>query len=271
MESMLDTYRKYLENQELAKGTQQIYMRYAKDIVKYSKGQEITKDIVMEYKRGMKRRGTAPSTINLAVIAVNKYIKFTGNSNSMVKTERIQKRRSLENVLNSEEYYRLLETAKNSGRDKYYCIMKTLAQTGIRVSELRYFTVEILKEPKIQVTNKGKTRDIYLPDSLLQELNEYSKKEKITSGTIFLGNTGKPIGRAAIYKMLLRIGKEAGVSMEKIYPHSFRHLFAVTYMNHYGNLTELADILGHSSLETTRIYTLTTTEEKRKRIDRLGL
>lgn len=271
MENTLDGYRKYLENQELTEGTQKIYIRYAKDILKYSKGQEIIKKTVVEYKREMKKRGAAPSTINLAVIAVNKYLKFAGNSNSTVKTEKIQKRSSLENVLNSDEYYRLLAAAKNSGRYKYYCIMKTLAQTGIRISELSYFTVEILKEYKIQVTNKGKTRDIYLPDSLLQELGKYCEKEKITSGTIFRGTTGGPIGRSAIYKMFLRIGKLAGVSTEKIYPHSFRHLFAVTYMNQYSNLTELADILGHSSLETTRIYTLTTAEEKRKRMDHLGL
>ena len=246
-------------------------MRYAKEIERYSEGKMVIKKNVVTYKRELKQKGVAPATINLAVIAINKYLKFTGNSGSTVKTEKIQKRRSLENVMTTEEYYRMLGAAKDSGRYKYYHIMKTLTQTGIRISELRFFTVEILKEHKIQITNKGKTREIYLPDSLLEELKEYCEKEKITSGTVFQGNKGTPIGRAAVYKMLLRIGELAGVSREKIYPHSFRHLFAVTYMDHYGNLTELADILGHSSLETTRIYTLTTAEEKRRRMDCLGL
>lgn len=271
MEIMLEKYKEYLENQELAEGTQKIYMRYAKEIEDYSMDGKISKKMVIDYKQEMKQRGIAPATLNLAVIAVNKYLKFAGYRDSTVRTEKLQKRKSLENVLNQEEYCRMLEAAEKSGRYKYYCIMKTLAQTGIRISELRYFTVEILEERKIQVSNKGKTREIYLPDGLIRELKEYCAKEEITAGVVFRGNTKASISRAAVYKMLVHIGEEAGVSREKIYPHSFRHLFAVTYMNRYGNLTELADILGHSSLEITRIYTLTTAEEKRKRMDQLGL
>lgn len=271
MKNTLDLYRAYLENQELAVGTKKIYMRYAKEIEDFSAEKKISKKTVLAYKQNIKQRGAATATLNLAVIAVNKYLKFAGYGNSTVKTEKLQKRRSLENVLSAEEYGMMLASARERGKYKYFYIMKTLAQTGIRISELRYFTVEILSKRKIQVCSKGKAREIYLPDGLLRELKEYCTKEKIRSGVIFRGNTQAPISRAAVYKMLVRIGETAGISKEKIYPHSFRHLFAVTYMNRYSNLTELADILGHSNLETTRIYTLTTAEEKRKRMDQLGL
>lgn len=124
-------------------------------------------------------------------------------------------------MLSAKDYRRMLEYARESGRMKYYYIMKTLAQTGIRISELRYFTVEALTVRKIQVNSKGKIREIYLPKGLIQELKEYCMEERTTGGVIFLGNTQKPIGRASVYKMLSRIGESAGVSREKVYPHSF--------------------------------------------------
>lgn len=271
MKDKLEKYRIYLESQELAQGTIGIYMRYAMEIEKYARSDGLTKQTVLAYKQKLKQRGMAPTTQNLAVIAVNKYLRYAGHEECTVKTEKLQRVRSLENVITRNEYRRMLETAKESKKLKYYYIMRTLAQTGIRVSELRYFTVEGLNIKKITVSNKGKTREIYLPDRLTQELKEYCEKEAIVEGVIFLGNTGKPIGRASVYKMLVRIGHDACVLKEKIYPHSFRHLFAVTYMEHYGNLPELADILGHSNLETTRIYTMSTAEEKRKKLDVLGL
>ncbi|OUN34199.1 recombinase XerD [Lachnoclostridium sp. An76] len=271
MEKRIDEYEAYLKEQELAEGTVSTYIRYARQIEQRMELSGASKKTVLEYKQNLKEKKAAPTTLNLAIIAVNKYLKFCGLKECTVKTEKIQKRKSLENVISIDEYRKMLQYAKNSKRKKYYYIMRTLAQTGIRISELQYFTVEVLEKKKIQVSNKGKIREIYLPDGLIQELYEYCKDNGISSGVIFKGNTSKPIGRSSVYKMLARIGTEAGISKDKVYPHSFRHLFAVTYMNCYGNLTELADILGHSNLETTRIYTLTTAEEKRKRMDNLGL
>lgn len=271
MENTLKNYAAYLEEQELAEGTVGIYLRYANQIEQYAAKEGISKKMILSYKESLRQRHAAPTTVNLVVTAVNRYLKYAGYRECTVKTERIQKRKSLENVLSTEDYRKMLEYARKSGRMKYYYIMKTLAQTGIRISELRYFTVEALAARKIQVNGKGKIREIYLPEGLIRELRKYCITERITSGVIFMGNTRNPIGRASVYKMLSRIGESAGISKEKVHPHSFRHLFAVTYMNCYGNLTELADILGHSNLETTRIYTLTTAEEKRRRMDRLGL
>ncbi len=271
MEKRIDEYEAYLKEQELADGTVSTYIRYARQIEYCIKLSGASKKTVLDYKQKLKQKRIAPSTLNLAIIAVNKYLKFAGYKECAVKTEKVQKRKSLENVISIDEYRRMLRHAKTGRRKKYYYIMRTLAQTGIRVSELKYFTVEVLEKKKIQVISKGKIREIFLPNGLIQELYEYCEENGITGGVIFKGSSQNPIGRSSVYKMLMRIGTEAGISKDKVYPHSFRHLFAVTYMNSYGNLTELADILGHSSLETTRIYTLTTAEEKRKRMDNLGL
>ncbi|MDO4340118.1 MAG: tyrosine-type recombinase/integrase [Eubacteriales bacterium] len=271
MENRIKGYEAYLREHELSEGTIGIYLRYAKQIDEYMQKAGVSKQTVLDYKQGLKQKEAAPATFNLAIISVNKYLKFAGLEECTVKTQKIQRRKSLENVISIDEYVKMLQEAKTEKRTKYYYIMKALALTGCRVSELRYFTVEVLQKKKIMVDNKGKTREIFLPDGLIRELEEYCAKTGIKSGVIFKGNTEKPIGRASVYKMLSRIGADAGIPKEKVYPHSFRHLFAVTYMNRYGNLTELADILGHANLETTRIYTLSTAEEKRKRLDNLGL
>ena len=271
MERRIKEYEVYLRKQELSEGTIEIYIRYARQIEKYLEKAGASKQTILDYKQELKRKGVAPATFNLVIISVNKYLKYIGWREYTVKTQKIQRRRSLENVIGMDEYKKMLGLARTGRRRKYYYIMRTLAQTGIRVSELKYFKVEILRHKKITVCNKGKTREIFLPDSLIQELEEFCTAENMKNGAIFKGRAGKPIRRASVYKMLVRIGMDAGIPKEKLYPHSFRHLFAVTYMNRYGNLTELADILGHSSLETTRIYTVSTAEEKRKRMDELGL
>ena len=260
MENKIKKYETYLRSQELAEGTIKIYVRFAKQIEKFIQKAGASKQTVLDFKQELKERRVSPATFNLAIISVNKYLKFSGYGECVVKTQKIQKRRSLENVISADEYRKMLQAAQKGRRRKYYYIMKTLAATGIRVSELQYFTVEILQKKKIVVNNKGKTREIYLPDGLIQELEEYCASAKIKSGVIFKGSTEKPIGRASVYK-----------ATEKVSPHRFRHLIAVTYKNRYGNLTELADNLGHSNLETTRIYTLSTAEEKRNRMDHLGL
>ena len=164
----------------------------------------------------------------------------------------MQKKCSVENVISRKEYQELLNYAKSSGRKKYYYIMRTLALTGIRVSELQYITVETLETGRVQVYNKGKIRDVYLPDVLIRELKKFCREEKENDGIIFRGRGGDPI-------------------KEKVHPHSFRHFFAISYMERYGNLAELADLLGHTSIETTRIYTTSTVEEKRRKLNNLGL
>jgi len=267
----LKKYERNLTKRELSEGTKELYLRQAKDLLVFLEGKPATKKRMIAYKDYLCGKGLAVTTMNTYITAVNSFLRFAGYENIRLRTKRIQKRRSLDHVLSIEEYKILLSYAKESGRKKYYYIMKTLAQTGIRVSELKYFTVEALEVKAIVVNNKGKVREIFLPDNLILDLKTYCDIEGRESGVIFKGNTQNSISRIAVYKMLVHMADMTGISKDKVHPHSFRHLFAITYMEHYSNLFELADILGHSSLEITRIYAATTAEEKRKRMNQLGL
>ncbi len=264
-------YAAYLAAAELADGTVEIYMREAERLRSYLAGRRITKGAMVEYKELLKISGYAPTTQNLYITAVNRYLRYLGHEESTIKTNRLQSKQSLEDVITKEEYRELTRYARESGREKYYAILRTLAMTGIRVSELQYFTVEVLDKGVIRATNKKKTREICLPEKLVEELRAYCKKAGIKSGIIFRGKEGRPISRVAVYKMLRKLADMAGVPAEKAHPHGFRHLFAITYMTFYSNLFELADLLGHSSLETTRIYARSTLREKGQRINMLGL
>lgn len=267
----MNKYAAYLRLAELSEGTVEIYVREAERLRRYHAGKRITKTTMIEYKKYLSRSGYAPATQNLYITAANRYLRYLGHGESTIKMNRLQSRQSLEDIITKDEYRELIRYARESGRDKYYCILRTLAMTGIRVSELQYFTVEVLDKGVIRVTNKKKTREICLPEKLIRELRIYCRRAQIESGTIFRGNTGQPISRVAVYKMLRKMADMVGVSAEKAHPHGFRHLFAITYMTFYSNLFELADLLGHSSLETTRVYARSTLKEKGKRINMLDL
>lgn len=268
-EKKLKRYREYLYQKELAEGTIDIYMREARRLLAFLDGRQITKEGMIEYKKYLMKRKIRVSTRNLCIVAANSYLKYLGRDECRVRTERIQRRQSLSNILSGEDIRKMLFAAKREGREKYYYIIRTLSLTGMRIGELACLTVEVMVRGRFTVENKGKVREIYLPDGLVEELHGYCNAKGITSGTVFLGRQGHPIHRSSVNKAFVKLAEEAGVPRERVYPHSIRHLFAVTYMKQYGDLTELADILGHSSLETTRIYTLTTAEEKRKRLNEL--
>lgn len=264
-------YAEYLLEAELSENTREVYLREAKSFLEFLGERKITKKETIEYKKHLLARGRKPSSINLYIVAVNRYLKFAGFENCMIKTEKLQKRHCPENIIDKEEYKKMLDYTKETGNNKYYCIMRTLALTGIRISELSDCTVEALAQGKFMTSNKGKQREVYLPDKLICNLLEYCELERIETGPIFMGNTGRAISRAAVYKMFVHIADMTGISKEKVHPHSFRHLFAVTYMEQYSNLFELADLLGHSSLEVTRVYTSSTVKEKRGRMNLLNL
>jgi integrase len=270
-EKEMAKYEKYLSETELSKNTKEIYMRQARVFLEFIGEKPICKKEMIAYKSCLMERGYKSATINLYIVAVNNFVKSMGYGEISVKTEKLQKRGCPENILDKEEYVKMLDYAKESGKTKYYYLMRTLALTGIRISELSDCTVEALKRGKFITKNKGKTREIYLSDKLVAELAQYCSTADIKSGVIFRGNRGKAISRISVYKMLRHLADMTGVPQEKVHPHSFRHLFAVTYMEQYSNLFELADILGHASLETTRVYTATTGETKRRKIDRLNL
>lgn len=266
----LKEYREYLHQRELSENTVQIYVRQAKLLLEYLEGRTVTKKVLLEYKSHLLKQNWKISSVNLYIVAVNSYLRYIGLEECTIRTQRMQRHRCLENVISIEEYRKILSCAKASGREKYYYMIRVMVYTGIRVSEFAFLTVEVLPLGRFSVGNKGKTRDVYLPDRLVTELTEYCREREITSGVIFMGNRRKAIHRASVYKMLIRLADMAGIEKKKAHPHSFRHLFALTYMRQYADLTELADLLGHSSLETTRIYTTTTVEEKRNRLNNLN-
>lgn len=267
----LALYDAYLQEKELAEQTRKIYLAQTKKFLDYMNGRTVTKRETLAYKKLLMEQGKKLSTINLQLTAVNGYLKYTGYADCTVKTQKQQRRPSKENLMTAAEYKKLLAWAKESGREKYYCIMRTLALTGIRISELSGCSVEALEIGKFTAYNKGKCREIYLPPKLITDLREYCRKKAITEGVIFRGSADAPISRIAVYKMLIKLADDLGMPKGKVHPHNFRHLFAVTYMQKYFNLLELADLLGHSSLETTRIYTAITGEEKRQKINKLEL
>ncbi|MDE7277937.1 MAG: tyrosine-type recombinase/integrase [Lachnospiraceae bacterium] len=267
----LGSYTDYLMQKELAEQTRSIYVKQAEIFLEYLENRAITKKETIAYKQALLNRGRKISTINLYLVALNSYLKYTGHTDCTVKMLKLQNRKGPDNILTLVEYREMLAWAKESGREKYYCIMRTLALTGIRISELSGCTVEAMKQGRFLICNKGKNREIYLPEKLITDLAAYCEQAGIGEGIIFRGNRNSAISRTAVYKMLVRIADDAGIPKEKAHPHSFRHLFAITYMQTYSNLFELADLLGHASLETTRIYTVTTAEERREKMNRLDL
>ena len=230
-----------------------------------------TKKEISEYK-GWLMKTYRPASVRSKIIAVNRYLKWLGYSNLTVKLPKMQKTENVDRVLSRREYEVMTRYAKENGKKKLYYILKTIAATGIRVRELQFITAEAVKQGSVVVFNKGKSRRIYLPESLCGSLKVYCQENGIESGVLFSGNQkGKAITPNAVWKNMKELAKKAGVDSDRAFPHSLRHLFAKEYIRRVGDLSELASILGHSRMEITRIYTQTTTEEKRVRLDSLGL
>lgn len=259
-EKAKNTIKKYKHNV-------QVFIDYLPDFV------DITKEHVIQFKADLITKGYKNTTNNSYIMSVNKFLKYSGLSDYRVKQVKQQERTSLECIISLSDYKRLLRFAKKLGRMDMYYIMEILSHTGIRIGELKYFTVEnVQKSCYIPVYSKAKSRDITMTHELHRELKKYIKDNKIKCGYIFPGKvSGKMIHESTIWRQLKRIAGAARVNKEKVHAHSFRHLFAKLYLaEHPGDISGLADILGHSQLETTRIYTRTTSEEKRKQIEQIN-
>ncbi len=269
MMERMEEYQKTLENEELADSTIRLYIREARRLLEWAGHDLKGKQQVIRYKKELERH-CSTSTVNLKVTAVNRYLSFFGRPDWRVRQKKQQKGRNLETVITETEYRALEEYLLRTGQQKYYAVLKTLALTGIRVSELQYITVEHVRKGYASIENKGKIREIYISDSLRRIVLEYCREAGIAGGAVFRGNKGLPISRVAVWKKFNQMAEKTGIPKEKLHPHSFRHYFALRYMDQYGNLFELADILGHSSLETTRIYLSSSIEDKRRRLDGLA-
>lgn len=277
IEKQLQDFLEEAKRKELKSTTIALYERYIKEFIEYTQVQnkeDITKDLLIAYKEHLREIHPKENTINNKIVTINKFVKILGLPEEMhLKKYKIQRRTTLEDVLTQTDYERMLRISQARGKTKMYYLQKTLAGTGIRISELKYITVEAVKKGSAKVENKSKIRTVAIKSKLAKELKQYCKDNNITTGIIFKGKSGKALDRAYVWRELQWIAGQARVKKSKIHPHSYRHLFAKSYIAHYGNnsVMQLADLLGHNSLETTRIYTQNSISEQRKLLDDLNL
>lgn len=268
----LQNFREHLIDEEKSPATLEKYMRDITAFKHWLGKDELDKARVLKYKEYLSSL-YAPASVNSILSSLNSFFLHNKWYSLKVKTLKIQKQifANTEKELTKGEYNRLLSAAKQKGNEKLYFLMQTICATGIRVSELKFITLESLNGKKAYINLKGKMRIVMLPDNLCRMLRAYAKKQKITSGPIFVSKNGKPLDRSNIWKLMKALCKSANVSKEKVFPHNLRHLFARTFYSLEKDIVRLADILGHSSVNTTRIYTMETGEIHRKQIEKLGL
>lgn len=270
--NLIEKFKQYLIEEEKANATLEKYMRDITAFFVWLAGVELDKMTVLRYKEHL-TKNYAPASVNSVLSSLNSFFEYNEWHGLKVKMLKIQKQifaeRSKE--LTKTEYERLLVAAKQKKNERLYYLMQTICSSGIRVSELSAITIEAVKNRKANINCKGKMRVVILPKDLCKMLTEYAKVQKITSGPVFITKTGKPLDRSTIWKMMKALCESAGVDREKVFPHNLRHLFARTYYSIQKDIVRLADILGHSSVNTTRIYTMETCDVHRRQIQQLGL
>lgn len=270
---MLNQFEEELKEAEKSSATIDKYLRDAARFMEFvGEGGTVTKDAVIAYKQHLANH-YAVTSANSMLAAVNGLLRTVGRGDCVVRFFKVQSTafRARERELTREEYTRLVEAAKKKGKKCLSLIMQTICATGIRISELQFITVQALQIRKATVSLKGKTRIVILPVELCTELKRYIQEKKITSGSIFVTRTGKPIDRSNILHGMKALCEEAKVLRSKVSPHNLRHLFALTYYKVEKDICHLADLLGHSSINTTRIYTMVSCEEQERQIECLGL
>lgn len=271
MDEQMELYHQNMIQEEKSDATIDKYLRDIRSFLRYVDGKEITKESVVEYKKHLQDLEYADRSINSMIASVNGFIDFLGLGSYKAKFLKLQREvySKEERELTKAEYMRLLKAAENN--KKLQLAMQTICGTGIRVSELHFFTVEAVKKNEVTVKCKGKTRMIMIPGKIRKQLLDYAKQQKIKSGEIFLSTNGKSLDRKRIWAQMKALCKSAKVNPEKVFPHNLRKLFARTFYRLEKDIAKLADVLGHSSIDTTRIYIMTTGSEHRKLIERLGL
>ena len=267
----VEGFRAHLLGEEKSMKTVEKYLRDIRAFLEFAGTEEITKEVTVAWKKQLEQRGYAVRSVNSMLASLNSFLRWMGREDCRVKVLRVQRQIycAAEKELTREEYLRLLEAAGN--QPQLHLILQTICATGIRVSELRYFTLEALKKGEVCVRCKAKTRTILIPRKLREKLLRYARERHILTGPVFVTRGGKPLDRSNIWAQMKRLCSRAGVSPGKVFPHNLRKLFARTFYNIEKDIAKLADILGHSSIETTRIYIMTTGIEHRRRIERLGL
>ena len=269
----IQSYQAHLRRAERSAGTVENYLRHARAFAGWLSGRPVTREVAAGWKRHLLETGYAPATVNAMLAALNGLFRFLGWEDCRVKFLKVQRRlfRDPARELSRAEYDRLLETALARGQERLALLMEAICATGIRVSEVKYLTVEAAQRGRAEVALKGKIRTILLPGKLCRKLLKFVKKQKTASGEIFLTKSGRSLSRKQIWCELKSLCTRCGVAPSKVFPHNLRHLFAVTFYRVTRDVAKLADILGQSSIETTRIYLLSTGAEHARQLDRLGL
>ena len=267
----IENFKVYLHREEKRAATQEKYLRDVRAFSEYTQGRELSKELVIQWKNHLVEQGYAVRSVNSMIASVNCLLRFLDLSAFKVKSIRIQQQTYCreDQELTKAEYMRLLSASQKN--EQLNLVLQTICGTGIRVSELQFFTVEAVRHGEIAVSCKSKTRTILVPGRLKNILLNYAKRRSIKNGAIFVAGNGKPLDRSRIWRLMKQLCKAAGVKESKVFPHNLRKLFARTFYGIEKDIAKLADILGHSSINTTRIYIMTTGQEHRRKIERLGL
>lgn len=269
----MDRFYEYLIEEERSSGTIEKYIRDVRLLQSWLRSAPVTKENASRWKQELLQSGRAPSTVNSMLAAANTYFRFMGWDELKLKSIRLQRRFFRENEweLTKAEYQLLMETAKKRGDERLALLMETICATGIRVSEVPYITTDAIKKGRARISMKGKLRTILIPAQLCRKLRKYATKHRIGRGEIFLTKNGTRLERKQIWAQMKALCKYAGIERNKVFPHNLRHLFARCFYRISHDISSLADVLGHSSIETTRIYLISTESEHIKKIAHLGL
>lgn len=274
----ITAYGCYLKQEERTPATIQKYVHDLTALLDYLDGAPVTKAALIGWKEELAHRH-APATVNSMIAAVNGFLRFMGWRECAVKLLNIQKSLFCDESreLTRSEYARLVRAAEQGGNQRLSLVLQTICATGIRVSELKFITVEAVGTGRAEIVNKGKRRTVFLPDKLRRLLQKYLRGQKKTAqpadakNPVFTTRTGRPLDRSNIWRDMKRLCESAGVEPDKVFPHNLRHLFARTYYTLEKDLSRLADILGHSSVNTTRVYTMESGRVHARQVERMGL
>ncbi len=271
---LVEKFREYLYEEEKSNAIVSKYICDIKKLKEYANGHELDKKLIVSYKEYLQNKGCYKSgSINSFLVAANCFFQFMGWNDLKIKTIKMQKKAFMPNNmdLSKAEYKKLVAAAEKSGKIQLAMLIQTLCAIGLRVSELAFITVKSVNEGTVNVYCKGKEGQILIPKALQIKLLYYIHKNGTKNGVVFRTRNGKPINRSNIWREMKSLCQEAGVEQEKVFPHNLRHLFAKTFYNTCKDIAKLADILGHSSIETTRVYIMTTSREYQKHMDEMDL
>ncbi len=269
---VLCSFEKHLIENEKAQATREKYMRDLRYFAEYVAERPLNKPLILEYKASLER-SYAIRSANSMLAALNSLLRFMAWHDLCVKQFKVQKEAycSEEKELTKAEYTSLVKTAEQKKNERLSLVVQTICGTGIRVSELKSITVEAVRKGEAIVSCKGKTRKIFIVKTLQKKLLQYAIEQGIASGILFVTKSGKPLDRSNIWRAMKNLCGQAGVSPQKVFPHNLRHLFARTFYGIEKDIAKLADILGHSNINTTRIYIITSGAEHRTRMENMRL